>query len=94
MIGYFIKLSVKMFQPLIVIYRKGDFVYYHWGNTNTSIIRIVLSLYIPVYKKDNQWNKKDNQWNKKDNQWNKKYYLDPGSSKLSVTQHPWPELTC
>ena len=80
MIGYFIKLSVKMFKPLIVIYRKGDFVYYHWGNTNTSIIRIVLSLYIPVYKKDNQWNKK--------------YYLDPGSSKLSVTQHPWPELTC
>ena len=31
MIGLFIKLSVQMFQPLIVIYKRGNIVYHHWG---------------------------------------------------------------
>ena len=26
------KFSVKTFQPLIVIYRRGNFVYHHWAN--------------------------------------------------------------
>ena len=29
--GWFIKLWVKTLQPLIVMYRKGNFVYHHWG---------------------------------------------------------------
>ena len=33
LIGWFIKLSVQIFQPLIVIYRKGNFDYHHWGYT-------------------------------------------------------------
>ena len=31
LIGCFIKLSVQTFQPLILIYRSGNFVYYYWG---------------------------------------------------------------
>ena len=34
LIGWFIKLSVQTFQPLIVIYRKGNFVYRDWGCTS------------------------------------------------------------
>ena len=30
----FIKLSVQTFQPLIVIYRRGNFVFLHWGHTS------------------------------------------------------------
>ena len=31
LIGWFFKLSVQTFQTLIFIYRRGNFVYYHWG---------------------------------------------------------------
>ena len=31
--GWFINLNVEMFQPLIVIYRRDDFVYNHWKCT-------------------------------------------------------------
>ena len=34
LIVLFIKLSVQTFQPLIVIYRMGNFVYHHWGCTS------------------------------------------------------------
>ena len=50
MIGWFIKLSVKTFKPLIVIYREGNFVYHHWGCA--SIIGhflITLELYIIIF---------------------------------------------
>ena len=30
----FIKLKVQTFQPIILIYRNGDFVYNHWGSTS------------------------------------------------------------
>ena len=33
LIGWFIKLSCQMFQPLIVIYRRGNFVYHDCGST-------------------------------------------------------------
>ena len=33
LIDWFIKLSVQIFQPLIVIYKKGIFVYHQWGCT-------------------------------------------------------------
>ena len=33
LIGLFIKLSVLTFQPKIVIYRRGNFVYHHCGCT-------------------------------------------------------------
>ncbi len=31
LIAWFIKLSVQTFQPQIVIYSRGNFVYHHWG---------------------------------------------------------------
>ena len=31
LIGWFIKLSAQTIQPLILIYRTGNFVYHHWG---------------------------------------------------------------
>ena len=34
LIGWFIKLSGQMFWTLILIYRRGNFVYYHWGWTS------------------------------------------------------------
>ena len=34
LIGWFIKLRVQTFQLLIVIYRKGNFVYHHWRCTS------------------------------------------------------------
>ena len=34
LIGWFIKLKVKTFQPLIIIYKMGNFVYYHLGCTS------------------------------------------------------------
>ena len=34
LIGWFIKLNVQTFQPLIVIYRRGSFVYHHWECTS------------------------------------------------------------
>ena len=34
LIGWFIKLSVLTFQPLIEIYRRGNFVYHHSGYTS------------------------------------------------------------
>ena len=34
MIGWFFLLSVQMFQPLIVIYRRGNYVYHHWVCTS------------------------------------------------------------
>ena len=34
LIGWLNKLSVKTFQPLIVIYIMGNFVYRHWGGTS------------------------------------------------------------
>ena len=37
LIGWFIELSVQTFQQLIVIYRKGNFVYYRWGCTSINI---------------------------------------------------------
>ena len=37
MIGWFIKLNVQTFQPLIIIYMRGNFVYHHWGCTILSI---------------------------------------------------------
>ena len=39
----FCKLNVQTFQPLILIYRKGNFVHHHWGNLSA----IVLSFQIP-----------------------------------------------
>ena len=30
LIGWFIKMSIQTFQPLNVIYRRGNFVYQHW----------------------------------------------------------------
>ena len=30
LIGWFIRFGVQTFQPLIVIYRRGKFVYHHW----------------------------------------------------------------
>ena len=47
LIGWFIMLSVQMFKTLIVMYRKGNFVYHQWGCT-LILFAIVLSLYIPV----------------------------------------------
>ena len=38
-VGWFFKLSVQMFQPLIVIYRRVNFVYYYWEWT--SIYRLL-----------------------------------------------------
>ena len=32
--GWFIRLSVQMFQPLIVIYKRVDFVCHHWERTS------------------------------------------------------------
>ena len=32
--GWFIKLSVQTFQPLILLYRRGNFVYHHWRSTS------------------------------------------------------------
>ena len=46
LIGWFIQFSVKKFQPLIVIYRMGNFVYHHLGCTSI-LSAIVLSLQIP-----------------------------------------------
>ena len=34
LIGCFIKLSVQMFQSLIITYRRGNLVYLHWGCTS------------------------------------------------------------
>ena len=34
LIGWFFKLSVQMCQRLIVIYRRGNFVYHPWGCTS------------------------------------------------------------
>ncbi len=34
LIGCFIKSSVQPFQPLILIYRRDNIVYYHWGCTS------------------------------------------------------------
>ena len=34
MIGWFIKVSVHSFQPTVVIYRWGNFVYHNWGCTS------------------------------------------------------------
>ena len=34
-IGWFIKLSVNTFQPIIVIFRKDSIVYHHWGCKST-----------------------------------------------------------
>ena len=31
LIGWLIKLSLLTFQPPIVLYNRGNFVYYHWG---------------------------------------------------------------
>ena len=39
LIGLLIKLSDQTFQPLILIYRIGNFVYQHWGYT--SIYRLL-----------------------------------------------------
>ena len=33
LISRFIQLSVQTFQPLIVIYKRSNFVYHHWGCT-------------------------------------------------------------
>ena len=33
LIGWFIKLIVQTFQAIIVMYRRGNFVYHHWGGT-------------------------------------------------------------
>ena len=41
----FDRLDGKTFQPLIVIYRKGDFVYHHW--VCKKISAIISSLQIP-----------------------------------------------
>ena len=34
LIGWFIKLSVQTFLPLILIFRRGNFVYHHWRCTS------------------------------------------------------------
>ena len=39
LIGWFIKLSVQSFQPLIVIYGRGNFVYHHWECTSIYVVR-------------------------------------------------------
>ena len=39
LIGWFINLSVQTFQPPNVIYRRGNFMYLHWGYT--SICRLL-----------------------------------------------------
>ena len=44
LIGWFINLSVQTFQPLIIIYRRDNFVYHYWEYINSS--SIVLSLKI------------------------------------------------
>ena len=31
LLNFIIKLSVQTFQPLTVIYRRGNFIYHHWG---------------------------------------------------------------
>ena len=46
LIGLFIKLSVQSFQPPILIYRRGNFVYHHWGLK--SIYRL-LSYHFDLY---------------------------------------------
>ena len=47
---WFIKLSVYMFKPLIVIYRRVNFVQHHWVCTMyINLSTIVLSLQILVY---------------------------------------------
>ena len=33
-LGWFIKVSVQTFQPIIVIYRRGNLVFYHWECTS------------------------------------------------------------
>ena len=34
LIGWLIKLSVRTFQPIILIYRKYNYVYHHWKCTS------------------------------------------------------------
>ena len=34
LIGWFVKSSVQTFQPQILIYKRGNFVYHHWGCTS------------------------------------------------------------
>ena len=43
-IGWFIKSRVKTFQLLIVIYRRGIFVYHHWECTSIYQPLLILSL--------------------------------------------------
>ena len=52
-ISRFIKLSVKTFQPIIVIYRRANFVYYYWGCT--SIIGHCLIPLDPWWKRQFIW---------------------------------------
>ena len=46
LIGWFMKLSVQTFQPLISIYRRVNFVYHHWAS-------IYQPLSYPFYFPDN-----------------------------------------
>ena len=48
LIGWVIKLSVETFQPLIVIYKRGKFVYHHWRYIiGINLSAIVLSMEKP-----------------------------------------------
>ena len=49
-IGWFFNFGVQTFQPLILIYRSGNFVYHHWGCIlYINLSAIELSLKIPVF---------------------------------------------
>ena len=41
--------GVQTFQPLIVIYKRGNFADHHWGCMYINLSAIVLSLKIPVF---------------------------------------------
>ena len=49
LLSWFIKLSVKTFKSIIVIYREGNFVYHHWGCASIKgHFLITLDLYIII----------------------------------------------
>ena len=50
-IGWFIKLSVQTFKPLIVIFRKGNFVDHYWRCTSVIAVSLKYIIHLEIFFK-------------------------------------------